>query len=186
MGGGEFARAASYVESLSAYSSTPVVQMILSRIDINADRISAALRRAHLAYESFGEEDRCDISNLALANLMSLLFTAGNLKDARERAKELEQRTQEGDLRMIAQGLRLAVESSTFGDIVAGQADMLTRFVTAEIKGYRWAQQNPAQAAAIAGKYIQGVPPDLVHHTSHDREDRASHDPRVGEARPRC
>src|SRR6266566_3541570 len=136
MGGGEFARAASYVESLSAYSSTPVVQMILSRIDINADRISAALRRAHLAYESFGEEDRCDVSNLALANLMSLLFTAGNLKDARERAKELEQRTQEGDLRMIAQGLRLAVESSTFGDIVGYRDHLMAMARKQEARGH--------------------------------------------------
>jgi NitT/TauT family transport system substrate-binding protein len=50
----------------------------------------------------------------------------------------------------------------TRDDIVQGQSDMLTRFVTAEIKGYRWAQQNPDAAATIAEKYVQGVPHDLM------------------------
>jgi NitT/TauT family transport system substrate-binding protein len=50
----------------------------------------------------------------------------------------------------------------TRDDVIQGQSDMLTRFVTAEIKGYRWAYQNPEAAATIAEKYVQGVPHDLM------------------------
>jgi ABC-type nitrate/sulfonate/bicarbonate transport system substrate-binding protein len=50
----------------------------------------------------------------------------------------------------------------TRDDLVQGQSDMLTKFVTAEIKGYRWAYQNPDAAATIAEKYVQGVPHDLM------------------------
>jgi ABC-type nitrate/sulfonate/bicarbonate transport system substrate-binding protein len=51
---------------------------------------------------------------------------------------------------------------ATRDDFAQNKSDVLNRFVTAEIKGYRWAEQNPEQAAAIAEKYIQGVPPDLM------------------------
>ena len=37
------------------------------------------------------------------------------------------------------------------------QGQLLTRFLKAEIKGYRWAQQNPEQAATIAEKHIREV-----------------------------
>ncbi|MFI5268057.1 MAG: ABC transporter substrate-binding protein [Chloroflexota bacterium] len=47
-------------------------------------------------------------------------------------------------------------------DLITSQAPMLQRFVTAEIKGYRWAQQNPDKAAAIAGKYIKDMDPALL------------------------
>jgi NitT/TauT family transport system substrate-binding protein len=50
----------------------------------------------------------------------------------------------------------------TRDDVIQSNPDMLTRFTTAEIKGYRWAQQNPDAAATIAEKYIQGVPHDLM------------------------
>jgi NitT/TauT family transport system substrate-binding protein len=50
----------------------------------------------------------------------------------------------------------------TRDDVIQSNPDMLTRFITAEIKGYRWAQQNPEAAATIAEKYIQGVPHDLM------------------------
>jgi ABC-type nitrate/sulfonate/bicarbonate transport system substrate-binding protein len=39
---------------------------------------------------------------------------------------------------------------------------MLPKFLKAEIKGYRWAAQNPEQAATIAEKYIKEVPHDLM------------------------
>jgi NitT/TauT family transport system substrate-binding protein len=50
----------------------------------------------------------------------------------------------------------------TRDDLAKDQAPMLTRFLKAEIKGYRWAAQNPEQAATIAEKYIKEVPHDLM------------------------
>ncbi|HEX6511737.1 MAG TPA: ABC transporter substrate-binding protein [Chloroflexota bacterium] len=50
----------------------------------------------------------------------------------------------------------------TRDDLVTSQAAALQRFTTAEIKGYRWAAQNPDKAAAIAVKYIKDVDPALM------------------------
>lgn len=50
----------------------------------------------------------------------------------------------------------------TRDDLVASQAATLQKFVTAEIKGYRWAEQNPDKAAVIAGKYIKEMDPQLL------------------------
>jgi ABC-type nitrate/sulfonate/bicarbonate transport system substrate-binding protein len=45
----------------------------------------------------------------------------------------------------------------TRDDVAKDQGQLLTRFLKAEIKGYRWAQQNPEQAATIAEKHIREV-----------------------------
>jgi NitT/TauT family transport system substrate-binding protein len=50
----------------------------------------------------------------------------------------------------------------TRDDLATSQAATLQKFVTAEIKGYRWAQQNPDKAAVIAGKYIKDMDPALL------------------------
>lgn len=50
----------------------------------------------------------------------------------------------------------------TRDDLVTNNASALQRFVTAEIKGYRWAKQNPDKAAQIAGKYVKGMDPALL------------------------
>jgi NitT/TauT family transport system substrate-binding protein len=47
-------------------------------------------------------------------------------------------------------------------DVAKDQGPMVTRFLKAEIKGYRWAAQNPEQAATIAEKYIKEVPHALM------------------------
>lgn len=50
----------------------------------------------------------------------------------------------------------------TRDDLVKEQGDLLTRFLKAELKGYRWATQNPEQAADIAMKYIREVERSLM------------------------
>lgn len=50
----------------------------------------------------------------------------------------------------------------TRDDVVKDQGPMLQKFLKAEIKGYRWAAQNPEPAATIAEKYIKEVPHDLM------------------------
>jgi ABC-type nitrate/sulfonate/bicarbonate transport system substrate-binding protein len=50
----------------------------------------------------------------------------------------------------------------TRDDLVKDQGPLLTKFLRAEIKGYRWAAQNPEQAATIAEKYIKEVPHELM------------------------
>jgi NitT/TauT family transport system substrate-binding protein len=47
-------------------------------------------------------------------------------------------------------------------DVAKDQGPLLQKFLKAEIKGYRWASQNPEQAATIAEKYIKEVPHDLM------------------------
>jgi hypothetical protein len=50
----------------------------------------------------------------------------------------------------------------TRDDVIAEQRDMLIRFLRAEIRGYEWATENPAEAAAIAAKYIPESDPELM------------------------
>jgi ABC-type nitrate/sulfonate/bicarbonate transport system substrate-binding protein len=50
----------------------------------------------------------------------------------------------------------------TRDDVVKDQPATLTKFIKAEIKGYRWAAQNPEAAATIAEKYIREVPHELM------------------------
>jgi NitT/TauT family transport system substrate-binding protein len=50
----------------------------------------------------------------------------------------------------------------TRDDLVKDQPAVLTKFLKAEIKGYRWAVQNPEAAATIAEKYIKEVPHPLM------------------------
>src|SRR5207302_10344578 len=47
-------------------------------------------------------------------------------------------------------------------DETKDQGPMIQKFLKAEIKGYRWAIQNPEKAATIAEKYIKEVPHDLM------------------------
>jgi len=47
-------------------------------------------------------------------------------------------------------------------DVAKDQGAMVTKFLKAEIKGYRWAAQNPEKAATIAEKYIKEVPHELM------------------------
>ena len=50
----------------------------------------------------------------------------------------------------------------TRDDLAKDQAAALSRFLRAEIKGYRWAQQFPEQAALVANKYIPSVDPVVM------------------------
>jgi NitT/TauT family transport system substrate-binding protein len=50
----------------------------------------------------------------------------------------------------------------TRDDMVKDQGQVLTRFLKAELKGYRWARQNPEPAADIAMKYIREVERSLM------------------------
>jgi ABC-type nitrate/sulfonate/bicarbonate transport system substrate-binding protein len=50
----------------------------------------------------------------------------------------------------------------TRDDVIADNRDMLVRFLRAEIKGYQWATDNPAEAAVIAAKYIPESDPALM------------------------
>ena len=50
----------------------------------------------------------------------------------------------------------------TSDPIIAKSPDMLVKFLTAEIKGYRWAVANPDKAAAIAIKYVPNTALELM------------------------
>lgn len=46
--------------------------------------------------------------------------------------------------------------------MINDQPDVLVRFLRAEVRGYRWAQDNPEQAAAIAAEFIEDTPLELL------------------------
>jgi NitT/TauT family transport system substrate-binding protein len=50
----------------------------------------------------------------------------------------------------------------TRDDVIEEQRDMLVRFLRAEIRGYEWATENPAEAAAIAAANIPESDPELM------------------------
>lgn len=50
----------------------------------------------------------------------------------------------------------------TSDSIIDKSPDMLVKFLTAEIKGYRWAVANPDKAAAIAIKYVPNTALELM------------------------
>jgi ABC-type nitrate/sulfonate/bicarbonate transport system substrate-binding protein len=50
----------------------------------------------------------------------------------------------------------------TRDDLIRDHPDVLARFVKAELRGLRWAQQNPEAAATLAEQHIPEVPHDLM------------------------
>jgi NitT/TauT family transport system substrate-binding protein len=57
--------------------------------------------------------------------------------------------------------LPLAVNTVT-STYLAKNKDLLTRFLTAEMQGYRWAVANPAKAAAVAAKFVPDTPVSVL------------------------
>lgn len=58
-------------------------------------------------------------------------------------------------------GLWLSVDTVT-ENYLKDNREMLVRFLTAELQGYRWAAENPEEAAKIAAKYIEDTPEDVL------------------------
>ncbi|HET9000297.1 MAG TPA: ABC transporter substrate-binding protein [bacterium] len=52
----------------------------------------------------------------------------------------------------------------TRDDVVKNQATILSRLVLADIRGLRWAAQNPDAATLVVAKYIPGVDPSVLVH----------------------
>lgn len=50
----------------------------------------------------------------------------------------------------------------TTDQMINDRPDVLVRFLRAEIRGYRWAQENPAEAAAIAVDFIEDTDLELL------------------------
>jgi ABC-type nitrate/sulfonate/bicarbonate transport system substrate-binding protein len=56
----------------------------------------------------------------------------------------------------------------TTDDVVKARPQILARLVRADIRGYRWAQQNPDAAAQVVVKYIPGTDPALAARAERD------------------
>jgi ABC-type nitrate/sulfonate/bicarbonate transport system substrate-binding protein len=73
----------------------------------------------------------------------------------------------DGKLNVIAKdadyfpGLALSVDTVTENYLKANH-DLLVKFLTAEMQGYRWAAANPDEAAKIAAKYVEDTPEDVL------------------------
>jgi NitT/TauT family transport system substrate-binding protein len=73
----------------------------------------------------------------------------------------------DGKLNVIAKdadyfpGLPLSVDTVTENYLKANH-DLLVKFLTAEMQGYRWAAANPDEAAKDAAKYVEDTPVDVL------------------------
>ena len=103
-----------------------------------ADRVTALLA---------GQVDATSATILVLKPVLDAI-DAGQIKVLAEDAKEVP-------------NVPLAYDITT-DQYIKDHADVVQKFITAEMQGYRWAAENPAQAAAIAVKYIKNTPQDLL------------------------
>ncbi len=118
LGSGEFALAESYLERFPPAVADPAFDMVRSRMDLHRDRVPSALDRARAAFAAFEPGAPDARADLALANLVSVEFHAGNLGAALMLADQLRNRRPERSLEAIASATIQALMASTDGDLV--------------------------------------------------------------------
>lgn len=118
LGNGEFALAESYLDRVPPPSGDPAFEMIRSRMELHRDQVPAALDRARAAFTAFPPDSPDPNAHLALANLMAVEFSAGNLAGALLLARELRSRTPEASLADIASATVEMLHSSTDGNLI--------------------------------------------------------------------
>lgn len=118
LGSGEFALAESYLERFPPTVSDPAFDVVRSRMDLHRDRVASALERARTAFAAFEPTIVDERADLALANLVSVEFHAGNLSVALALAGRLKNRQPERSIEAIASATTQALMASTDGDLV--------------------------------------------------------------------
>ncbi len=115
MARGEFDIAKSYVDRLGNAPANPIMQLFVSRVELDNDNYDAALRHARAAYEGLAPDD--PLFPLATANLASVTGSVGNLEESRQLAVTLVEQGAPPRLASIARGLILAVDVTSSGDL---------------------------------------------------------------------
>jgi DNA-binding SARP family transcriptional activator len=123
MARGEFDAASRFAAVLGNTGSEPAIEMFTSRVALDRGDIASALRHAQAAYDAT-RPGPSGLRALALANLMSMNFVAGNAEVAVRMAHELEKSDAPPRLRAIARGSRLAIEASRAGRVDVLQATL--------------------------------------------------------------
>ena len=115
MASGDYSYAESYISRSASAEETPWFDIILSRRELRAGRVTEAIERAERAVASLTEAgpDR----HLALANLMTLLWYAGDLDRARDIAITVSEMSDEPALSAIAIGTLAIIDASRGGSI---------------------------------------------------------------------
>ncbi len=122
MASGDYSYAESYISRSATTEETPWFDIILSRRELRAGRVTEAIDRAERAVASLQEAgpDR----HLALANLISMRLNQGDVVAAHMVADELESTGSDGELNSMAAATRAIIETSQSGRI----ADAIRHF----------------------------------------------------------
>jgi LuxR family maltose regulon positive regulatory protein len=117
LGSGDFALAESYLDRFPPPEPHPMFDLVRSRMELDRAQVPAALDRARAAFAAFPPDSADPDSNLALANLLSVEYSAGNLEMTSQLASKLISRQPDPSLLALATGTHLLLTSSTVGDL---------------------------------------------------------------------
>ena len=115
MASGDYSFAESYINRFPDADETPWFDIVLSRRELRSGRIDDAVRRAERAVAALDSTgpDR----HLALANLMTVNFYAGQLDRARELAVTVSELSDEPSLAPLALGMVALIDVSRGGSV---------------------------------------------------------------------
>ncbi len=132
MGKAEYALAESFLDRYPNHDSRPEFDIIVSRMELHRGQMQSALSHARRAVDQSAPTDSSPptIEGLALANLMTLEFDAGNVDVALDHARQLLIKAQTDTLRLIADcfiKLCLATVDGDLADLSSALSNLARR-----------------------------------------------------------
>ncbi len=115
MAGGDFAIAETFIDRLPDGRTSPVFNIVLSRMELHRDRPEDAVRLAESAVASQRANGPGPILDQALVNLASVYHHVGRFGQARHAGLEVCERNQSGELAAIARAMVLLIDGSIDG-----------------------------------------------------------------------
>jgi ATP/maltotriose-dependent transcriptional regulator MalT len=119
MAGGDFAIAESFIDRLPDGRTWPIFDIVLSRMELHRGRPDDAVHLAESAVAALRSNETSPILDQALANLTSVYYQAGRLRESRETGVELSDRGQSGTLVAIGRAMVLLIDASVDGHLSA-------------------------------------------------------------------
>jgi ATP/maltotriose-dependent transcriptional regulator MalT/DNA-binding SARP family transcriptional activator len=117
MAGGDFAIAESFIDRLPDGRTWPIFDIVLSRMELHRGRPDDAVRLAESAVGVLRSNETSPILDQALANLTSVYYQAGRLRESREAGVELSDRGHSGPLVAIGQAMVQLIDASVDGPL---------------------------------------------------------------------
>jgi ATP/maltotriose-dependent transcriptional regulator MalT len=115
MAGGDFAIAESFIDRLPDGRTWPIFDIVLSRMELHRGRPDDAVHLAESAVAALRSNEASPILDQALANLTSVYYQAGRLRESRETASILGNGPGSGPLVTIATAVVQLIDSSVDG-----------------------------------------------------------------------